>query len=238
MPAFQGAVELGYRFLETDLHATRDGVLVTIHDGTVDRTTDGHGKVSGFSLAELQRLDAGYAFEKDGDHPHRGTGVYVPTLEEVMAEFPDTVVTLDLKADHLEPILARLLERRGWRDRVIVGSFSDRRLRRFRREAGGAVATSAGRVETLRCWTSARRGRVPATPADALQVPATAGLLTLVDRKMVAAAHAALKQVHVWTINEPAEMHRLLDLGVDGLITDRPDLLNEVLAARAGGTDG
>lgn len=230
MPAFQGAVDLGYRYLETDLHVTKDGVLVTHHDHTIDRTTDGSGRVSGFTLAELQRFDAAASFERDGDRPW--SAVPIPTLEEVMSTFPDTILTLDLKESGLEPILGLLLSRHGWWDRVIVGSFSDRRLRRFRREAGGRVATSAGRVETARFLAAARAGRVPSIAADALQVPTAARRVTVVDRKTVAAAHAALKQVHVWTVNEPAEMHRLFDLGVDGIITDRPDLLNEVIAER------
>jgi glycerophosphoryl diester phosphodiesterase len=233
MTAFQGAVDLGYRFLETDLHATRDGVLVLHHDPTLDRTTSGTGKVSDYSLTELRQLDAAAHFQLDGDFPHRGRGVTVPTLEELLSTFPDTVVTVDLKTNGLEPFLGLLLSRHHWWDRVIVGSFSDLRLRRFRRETGGRVATSAGRVETARFLATARAGRVPSIPADALQVPVSARRVTVVDRKTVAAAHAAMKQVHVWTVNEPTEMHRLLDLGVDGIITDRPDLLNEVIAQRA-----
>jgi len=232
MVAFQGAVDLGYRHLETDLHVTSDGVLVTHHDHTVDRTTDGTGRVSDYSVAELHTLDAAATFQRDGEYPNRGAGVTVPTLEELLSSFPDVVVTVDLKEKHLEPLLALLLSRHGWWDRVIVGSFSDRRLRRFRRETGGRVATSAGPAETARFLAWARAGRVPTIAADALQVPPSARRLTVVDRTTVAAAHAAMKQVHVWTVNEPAEMHRLFDLGVDGIITDRPDLLNDVIARR------
>ena len=148
------------------------------------------------------------------------------------------MLTLDLKEDNLHQILGGLLARWRWSDRVIVGSFSDRRLRRFRKEVNGTVATSAGPVETAKFLASARMGRVPSMAADALQVPTKARQITVVDRKIVAAAHAALKHVHVWTINEPAEMHRLLDLGVDGIITDRPDLLGDVLAEREAADDG
>lgn len=238
MVAFQGATDLGCRFLETDLHVTRDGVLVTHHDDTLERTTDGAGKISDYSLEELGQFDAGANFESDGAHPFRGQGVTVPTLEEVMTAFPDTVVTVDLKENNLEQILAGLAASRGWWDRLIVGSFSDRRLRRFRREVEGRVATSAGPVEIARFLATVRMGRVPSMAADALQIPTRARGITVVDRKTVAAAHAALKHVHVWTINESSEMHRLLDLGVDGIITDRPDLLNDVLAERRGADGG
>jgi len=234
MAAFQGAVDLGYRFLETDLHATRDGVLVTHHDLDLDRTTSGAGKISEFSFSQLAQFDAGANFELEGVHPYRGQGLTVPSLEEVMKTFPETVLTVDLKEDNLHQILAGLLARWRWSDRVIVGSFSDRRLRKFRQEVKGRVATSAGPFETAKFLASARMGRVPTMNADALQVPTKASRITVVDRKIVAAAHAAMKHIHVWTINDPSEMHRLLDLQVDGIITDRPDLLNEVIAEREG----
>lgn len=234
MAAFQGAVDLGYRFLETDLHATRDGILVTHHDSELDRTTNGTGKISEFSFDQLAQFDAGAKFELDGAQPFLDQGLTVPSLEEVMKTFPETVLTLDLKEDSLHPLLGGLLARWRWSDRVIVGSFSDRRLRKFRKEVKGRVATSAGTVETAKFLATARMGRVPSMAADALQVPTKASRITVVDRKIVAAAHAAMKHVHVWTINDPPEMHRLLDLQVDGIITDRPDLLNEVIAERRG----
>ena len=234
MPAFQGAVDLGVGFLETDLHATSDGHLMTFHDRTLDRCTNGTGELSDRTLAELRALDAAANFEGEGDFPHRGNGVTVPTLEEVMTSFPDVGLVLDIKAPGVEPLLADLLVRLKAEDRVIVGSFSDRRLGRFRRLTGGAVATSSATFETLRVKASAMLRRPAASRADAFQVPARAGI-TVVDKAFIDAAHAAGKHVHVWTINERDEMVRLLDLGVDGLVTDRPDTLMEVLAERRDG---
>lgn len=236
MVAFQGAIDLGLGFLETDLHATADGHLVTFHDPTLDRCTNGTGDLADRTLAELRALDAAAGFEGDGDFPYRGSGVTIPTLEEAMTAFPDAGFVLDIKSAGVEPLLADLLARLGAEDRVIVGSFSDRRLGRFRRLTGGAVATSSATLETLKVKALSVLRRPSASTADVFQVPVTAGI-TVVDRAFVDAAHAAGKHVHVWTINEADEMHRLLDLGVDGLVTDRPDILGDVIAER-GGTVG
>ncbi len=235
MVAFEGAVRLGYRYLETDVHASSDGVLVCLHDDTLDRTTDGSGKVWGRSWAELRDLDAGFRFPGDGDFPFRGRGVTIPSFEELVTTYPQAMVTVDLKQSGIEGLLADAVDRLDLWDRIIVGSFRDGRLRRFRRLTEGRVATSSGPQETLRVWLAARRGTPSPIPADALQVPVRYGLLTLVDERTVAAAHAAGKQVHVWTVNEPGEMRRLLDLGVDGLITDRPDLLRDLMLQRGCG---
>lgn len=234
MVAFQGAVDLGYRFLETDLHLTSDGVLVTFHDDTLDRCTNAEGPIAERSFADLREIDAGYRFELAGSHPFRGAGIGIPALAEVMGAFPDVCLILDLKQPGLEEPLARFLAGNGMQERVIVGSFSDRRLRAFRGLVGGRVATSAGPREVLgaraRSWM-----RQPAqSMADVFQVPVRHGI-RLVDRAFVEAAHEAGKHVHVWTVNERSEMERLLDLGVDGLITDRPDTLREVMTARGGG---
>ena len=233
MRAFQGAVDLGYRYLETDLHLTADGVLVCLHDHTLDRTTDGTGKVWHQTLADLKRLDAGFRFDPIHHFPHRGTGVTIPTFEEVATTFPETVLTVDLKQRGLEEALLESIRQFDLWERVIVGSFTDARLRRFRKLAGGRVATSAGPQETLSFVVRARAGRPRAMQADVLQVPVRQGGLTLVDRVTVDAAHRLDMQVHVWTINDPDEMSDLLDLGVDGLVTDRPDLLAELLKDRA-----
>lgn len=235
--AFQGAVDLGYRYLETDLHATRDGFLVCCHDPTVDRTTDGSGAISSLTLAELKRLDAGYRFSPDGGRtfPFRGKGVTIPALAEVVEALPDACLNVELK--QVEPpiveAVAALIEERSLHDRILAASFKDRVIRDFRRRAGPAVATSAATFEALRFWLASRLGLAPLLrPAyQALQVPVRQGELTIVDRRFVRAAHRAGLQVHVWTIDEPEEMRRLLDLGVDGLMSDRPDLLLEALSA-------
>lgn len=234
MTAFQGAVDLGYRYLETDLQISRDGVLVTFHDDTLERTTDGSGLVSDYSLEELKELDAGYRFRLDGDYPYRSRGVRIPTLEELATTYPDQVFSLDLKSDGMEEALVETIGRLELWDRVIVGSFSDARLRRFRSLADGPVAMSAGPRETLRFVTAARL-HLPFRPAsDSFQVPVKQGI-TIVSARTVRTAHGIGVPLIVWTINERDEMRELLDLGVDGIITDRPDLLRTLLDERSQG---
>jgi len=238
MVAFGGAVEMGYRYLETDLHATRDGALVLIHDDTLERTTDGSGFVWHHTLAELKHFDAGYHFSPDGGrtYPYRGQGVTVPTLEEVLDTLPDVRVNFEIKQQE-PPVVGAVvdfIERKGVQDRVLVASFRDRVVKEFRSASGGAVATSAAQGEALRFWLASRLRleRLLRVRYDALQVPARHGSLTVVDRRFVAAAHRRGLHVHVWTVDEPAEMRRLLALGVDGLMSDRPDLLREVVDAK------
>ena len=238
MPAFQGAVQLGCRYLETDLHTTRDGVLVTIHDETLDRISDGSGPVHALTLAELKRFDAGYRFSPDGGQsfPFRGKGITVPTLAEVMQALPDTRLNLEIKQKKpsLVEALVTFIEDQGAHDRILVGSFHDRILQEFRRRTVGRVATSAASREARLFWLASRLGltRFLRPPYDALQVPPSQGPFPVVDRRFVQAAHRFGIQVHVWTVDESEEMRRLLDLGVDGLMSDRPDLLLDVLASR------
>lgn len=234
MTAFQEAVDLGYRYLETDLQISRDGVLVTFHDDTLDRTTDGTGPVSDHSLGELRELDAGYRFRRNGDYPYRALGVRIPTLEELATTYPDQVFSLDLKSDGMEEALVGTIRRLDLWDRVIVGSFSDARLRRFRSLLDQPVAMSAGPRETLRLVTAARLG-LPFRPvSDSLQVPVK-HCITIVSARTVRVARAAGVPMIVWTINDRAEMRELLDLGVDGIITDRPDLLRTLIDERSQG---
>ena len=237
LPAYRNAVDLGYRYIETDLHMTRDGVIVTLHDDTLERTTNGRGPVLELSLAELKSLDAGYRFSRDGEtFPYRGQGVTVPTLAELFELAPDLRANVEVKqeAPPMVRALWELIEEQGLHDRILVASFRDAVVREFRRLSGGRVATSAATREALRFWLASRLGleRLPRIEYDALQVPVRYGRLTVVDRRFVAAAHHRGLQVHVWTVDEPAEMRRLLDLGVDGLMSDRPDLLKEVLVER------
>jgi glycerophosphoryl diester phosphodiesterase len=232
MEAFAGAVEMGYRHLETDLHITSDGVLVCIHDHTVDRTTDGVGEVSSLTFDELRTLDAGFRHGTDEGFAFRANGVQVPPLEDLLTSFPDLSVVIDLKTDGMVEALAALINRLGVHERVIVGAFSDDRLAEFRQATNGTVATSTGPIAT-RMWVIASRlGRKAPGEASALQVPTQMRGVKVVDPKLVAAAHGGGLQVHTWTVNDPDEMERLLDIGVDGLITDRPDLLKQVLLAR------
>lgn len=224
MTAFQGALDLGYRYLETDVHASRDRKVVIFHDDGLERLTDGRGKVWEHDWEDLRLLDAAYNFGEDHGYPLRGTGVGIPLMEEVLTTFPRVLLNIDLKQAGIAGLLADEVRRLGAEDRVLIGSFHDRRIRQFRRASGGRVATSAGPGEVAAALSAAAMGRGAPGAADALQVPRR-----LAVRRLVEAAHRAGKQVHAWTVNDEEEMRRLLASGVDGIVTDRPDLLNEVL---------
>ncbi len=236
--AFEGAIALGFRYLETDLHLTRDGVIVCLHDDTLERTTDGRGKVADLTLAELRRVDAGYRFSPDGrTFPFRGQGITVPTLEETLALHPDVRLNVEIKQRQpsMERALWDAIDRLDAADRLLVAAEHDALVHRFRAvHPQRAMPTSPGVRGVLRFWLGVRTrlGRLDRYPFQALQVPVQWKGLTVVDRAFVAAAHSHGLHVHVWTIDEPAEMHRLLDLGVDGVMTDRPDRLADVMRER------
>ena len=216
---------------------TRDGVIVCHHDDRVDRTTDGHGPIKGFTLAELKRLDAGYRFSPDGrGFPFRGKGVQIPTFEEVYALAPDVRINVEIK--QRQPSMVRALwefvQEHEVVDRILVAASFDPLVREFRRVSGGATATSAGERDIL-LFVLASLGRLTRllpVAYDALQVPVRAGLLEVVTPRLLRHARAKNVAVHVWTIDDRHEMRRLLDLGVDGVMTDRPDLLVEVAGGR------
>ncbi len=221
LTAFRHAVELGYDYLETDVHATSDGVLLAFHDTVLDRVTDHRGPVEHLTLADVRRARIG-AEER------------VPTLGELFDELPRARFNIDLKADAAVPLLASFVEERDARDRILVGSFSRRRIAEFRRLTGGRVATSACPVEVAAYLTLPWRvaDRLTGGSFAAFQIPHTRGRLTVTSTRFVRRAHAAGKHVHSWTIDDPAEMIELLDRGVDGLMTDRTDILKDVLVAR------
>ena len=220
--AFRHAVELGYTYLETDVHVTSDGVLLAFHDTVLDRVTDRTGSIAETTYAEVQRALIG------GSEP-------VPTLAELFDAFPLARFNIDLKSEGAVEALATFIEeRRAW-DRVLVGSFSGRRMGRFRRRTRGRVATSAHPLEVVAfvLSPSARLARLLTRGGPvALQVPHRRGRLVVVSPGLVRRAHAAGVQVHVWTIDDPIEMNALLDRGVDGIMTDRTDILRDVLRAR------
>ena len=225
--------DLGYRYIETDVQVTKDGVVVVFHDDTLDRTTNGSGPVRDWTFEDVSALDAGYHFSPNGDSfPLRGRGVGVSSLEATFDRYPDTYFNIDLKAKGTEWAVAEVIMRMGRQDTVMVGSFSDRRLARFRRVTKRSVATSAGPQAAMSMYTASRVGRTVHLAPDAYQLPARIRGAA-VDRKLVDAVHTAGAQIHTWTVNEPEQMRDLLDLGVDGIITDRPDLLNLVLEERA-----
>ncbi len=218
MQAFRHAVELGYDYLETDVHVTSDGVLLAFHDRVLDRVTDASGKIAESTYAEVQRALIGEAER-------------VPTLGELFDAFPAARFNIDLKAAGAVPALVRFLDEREAWDRVCVGSFSGRRLRRFRRLSQGRVVTSAspGEVATYRLLPSPVARLLTRGRPRVLQVPHKAGRLTVATAGLVRRAHRAGLQVHVWTVDDPDEMRTLLDRGVDGLMTDRTDILRAVL---------
>lgn len=237
LEAFENAVALGFRYLETDLHMTRDGAIVCFHDATVDRTTDGTGRVCDHTLEELRALDPGYRFTNGQGFPFRGKGLRVPTLEEALALHPDVRLNVDIKqaAPSMIDALWREIDRLDAHERLLVASVEDELVHRFRASRPNKrLPTSTGKRGVLRFWIGARTGlaRFERYGYDALQVPATYRGLTVVDRAFVDEAHAHGLHVHVWTIDERDQMQRLLDLGVDGLMTDRPDVLKDVLVER------
>ncbi|MBU1227391.1 MAG: glycerophosphodiester phosphodiesterase [Actinobacteria bacterium] len=234
MAAFQGSVDLGYRYIETDVHLSADGRVVMFHDDHLDGLTDGAGKVWDHGWSHLATLDAAYHFDPAAGCPLRGTGIGIPLFEEAVTTFPNLLWNIDLKQPAIEQAVADEVARLGLEDRVLIGSFHDHRIGVFRKITGGRVATSAGPRETAVALAAALAGRALGGRADAYQVPERAGPLKAAGRRFVDAAHRAGKQVHVWTVNEQAAMHRLLDRGVDGIVTDRPDLLAEVVREREG----
>lgn len=222
LAAFAGAVDLGYRYLETDVHATADGVLLAFHDHTLDRVTDRVGRVARLPWSAVSRARIG------GREP-------IPRLEDLLGTWPDIRVNVDVKeAAALRP-LVDTIRRTNALDRVCVASFSERRLAYVRRELGPRLCTSLGPrgVMLLRAAATSRAAAVLAPRGvPCAQVPDRLGRLRVVTPALVELAHARGQRVHVWTVDDAADMHRLLDLGVDGIMTDRIHTLRDVLVAR------
>jgi len=222
--AFESAVRLGFRYVETDVHATLDGVLLAFHDDRLERVTDRHGIVARLPYAEVALALVG------GREP-------IPRLDELLATFPDVRVNIDPKHDAAVDPLIDVIRRTGALDRVCVGSFSGRRIDRVRAALGPRLCTSLGPRGVVALRGSSWRGPgltrlVSSEGAACVQVPVRKGRIPIVDRRLIRTAHRLGLPVHVWTVDEPAEMSRLLDLGVDGLMTDRPAVLRDVLVAR------
>ena len=228
LEAFRMAVEAGAGGLELDVHLTRDGHVVVIHDATVDRTTSGTGAVAEMTLDELRGLDAGHG-RKYGD-------LQVPTLAEVLEEFPGVPINIDIKASYsgVEEAVLGVLRAAGAEGRVLVASTPHGIISRFRRLSGGRVATGASKWEIAVFYILSRLHleRLIRPAYDALQVPLRHRGIPLVTRRFVEAAHSRGVRVDVWIINQPDEMRRLLDLGADVIMTDRPETLAGVLRER------
>ena len=227
MSAFKIAVEAGYRYLETDVHATADGVLLAFHDRRLQRVTDTRGRISTLTAAEV-------ATARVGDEP-------IPTMADLLEAFPEARFNIDVKEPNAIVPLTALLRSTDAVERVCISSFSDTRLNAMRAAFGPELCTSAGPREAFRIWRASRKLKIGETPdpaalpqvaAACLQVPPALGRIVVVDERLLATAHAAGLPVHVWTVNEAADMERLLDLGADGIMTDRLDTLKTVLTKR------
>jgi len=236
--AFELALTQGAAFLEMDCHATSDGEIVILHDADVERVTNGHGPVTGQRFAELRELDAGFCFSPDGQSfPFRGRGVRVPRLAEILEAYPGIHINLEVK--QAQPSIAeevvRIVRRAQATRRVLLAAEQDSVMAELRLlDPGTAIGLSRGDV--LAFYKALDEGELRSLepPGHALQIPPSFLERPLVTRESVEAAHALGLFVHVWTVNEPSEMERLLELGVDGLMSDFPARLGAAARARAG----
>lgn len=218
MTAFAAAVGLGFPYVETDVHATADGVLLAFHDHTLDRVTDRTGEIETLSYAEVSQARVGKEV--------------IPRFEEILGSWPDLRVHVDAKHLAAAAPLVAAIDRAGAHDRVCIGSFSDRTVRSLRQLAQGRICTWMGRGEILGLRLASLGVPVPRTAAGCTQVPIRQGRLRLVDQRFLATARRRRVGVHVWTINDRETMEWLLDLGVDAILSDRPTLLKQVFAER------
>ena len=215
MPAFQCAVDHGYRYVETDVQVTNDGVLVAFHDNDLSRTCGRDARISELPWSQVRTALV------DGKAP-------IPLLEEMLGAWPELRVNIDCKSDAAVDALVATLQRCAALDRVSVGAFSDGRIKRLRGLLGPQLCSALGPIETAML----RFGRPRRAAGNAAQVPVRQGPLTVLTKGLLKRAHHLGIKVHVWTIDEPKEMNRLLDLGVDGVMTDRPVVLRQVFEQR------
>jgi glycerophosphoryl diester phosphodiesterase len=231
---FKRAIELGTDLLEMDLQTTSDGALVILHDREVDRTTNGKGAVDSFTLSDLKKLDAGFRWSPDNSssYPLRNKGIMVPTLTEVLKAFPDTRINIEIKSSQVNTIqdLCRTIRDNGMSEKVMVACFDAGKLGEFR-SICPEVATSAGASEAAMFywlqWAHLESAYSPS--AQALQIPEAYGDYRIATRRFIEGAHARNMRVHVWTVNDIESMQRLIDLGVDGIMTDYPERLVKIL---------
>lgn len=239
--AFEHARDLGVDVIEVDVQVTADGVLVVLHDAALDRTTNGRGPVNKLSFDELKKLDAAFHFSPDGGrtYPLRGRGITVPTLQEVFKALPGMRFNIEPKQAQpsLVKPLCRTIRESNLQKQVMVGSFSAQVLAEFREECP-EVATSASPTEVGALLTTSATGasqQQRPLAAKAVQVPQSIGGRPVLTRELIEAAHALNLQVHAWTINDEESMKRLMELGVDGIMTDYPDRLIALLRVKPKG---
>lgn len=239
MVAFAKAQSIGVDVIEYDIHMTKDGELVVIHDETVDRTTNGEGRVDELTLQELRQLDAAHSFRDiRGNYIYRGQGVMIPTVEEVFQQFDNIRHNIEIKdayplgaESEIEEKLWKLIERHGMEDQVLVVSFSEPIMQRFNQFAQGRVALAAPKQEITRfvVYHKLFLNRLYKPASDVFQMPTEAGLFNLMERRLIQGAQKLNIQVYYWTIDDERTMRELLMRGADGLITNRPDLLIRVI---------
>ncbi len=235
MEAFRHAVGgWGADMLEMDVRTSRDGVAMVLHDETVDRTTDGSGKLSEMSFQELRELDAGFRFvDPQGQHPFRGTGVRIPTFQEVLEAFPGVRLNVEAKDGRSAVLMVDLIRRYGAEDRVLVAAEWEKN-RRSVLGYPGPWGASRRNITTFFLLASTPLSSLYTPPCDALQVPETHRGIRILTRRFLEEAHRRNIPVHVWTVDDPGDMRRLLEMGVDGIQTDRPDRLAPILTEVAG----
>ncbi len=219
MKAFGHAVSLGYHYIETDVQLTADRVLIVFHDDTLDRVTDRLGRISEMTWAEVGRARVA------GTEP-------IPRFDELLAAWPEVRLNIEPKREACVEPLADAIRRAGAIDRVCVGSFNDARVTRMRRLLGPRLCTAAGVAEIVRVKAASYGVPVGNVASSCVQVSVGYKGLPVVDARFVDTAHKLALPVHIWTIDGPAQMRRLLDLGVDGIMTDRPTALRKVLEDR------
>ncbi len=234
MLAYQNAAALGVDVLEMDIHITKDGALVLMHDETVDRTTNGTGEVEAMTLEEIKQLDGAYDWSPDGGKtfPYRGRGIQVATLEEIFQAFPEYRMTIEIKKTNapMAKPLCELIRKYDMQNKALVASFHDERLKEFRAECP-EVATSGAKNETTLfvLLSKAYLHGFYSPKFFALQAPQASGGITVMTEAFVRAAHSRNLAVEPWTINDEETMKKFIAWGVDGIITDRPDLLMNLL---------
>jgi glycerophosphoryl diester phosphodiesterase len=236
LAAFRNGVETwGADMVELDVHASRDGHCVVIHDPTVDRTTDGTGAVADMTLAELRALDAGYRFTPDGGsgHPFRGRGVTIPSIDEVLEAFPHLRIIVEVKTGAAQAPLFAAIRRFAAHDRVIAAGMYERDRTMFG-DYTGAISAASGELRRFYILHRLRLGRWWPPRAHVVQMPEEWEGIRLLTPRLMRDLRASDIPVHIWTVDDAADMERLLDWGVEGIITDRPDVLGRVLHRRTG----
>jgi glycerophosphoryl diester phosphodiesterase len=236
LEAFKYSAAMGVDVLELDVHSTSDGTLVVMHDGAVDRTTNGSGQVNQMTLSELKKLDAGYQFTPDDGRtfPFRGQGITIPTLQEIFDALPDK--TFNVEPKQVEPSvtapLCEILRARKMTDKVIVGSFRQTAIDEFRAQcAEVATAATPSEVRDFLALYKVGLGETYRPPMQVLQIPERIGALQIVSGDFIETARKLNLKVHVWTINETDDMQRLIEMRVDGIMTDYPDRLLKILGS-------